>query len=132
MAWILPECKVKNDKSTMIFTGLLAVPPLRTLARNRDPEEPTMPARQQLLVLWLSTSDPGAGVCAWSRYDAAGDDTGKSGDQDQPPYGSALAARRDGWRLLQYPQARMSPSGDEFRLGFLKHEFVLERLVETA
>lgn len=89
-----------------------------------------MPARQQLLVLWLSHSDLGSGVCAWSRYDAAGGDTGKSGDQDAPPYDSALSAMRDGWRVVQYPIAPTPASGDEFRLGFLKHEFVLERLVE--
>ncbi len=89
-----------------------------------------MPSRQQLLVLWLNVSDPGAHVCAWSRYDAAGADTGMSGDQDAPPYGSALEAMRDGWRIIQYPQANTVAHGDEFRVGFLKNEFVLERLVE--
>jgi hypothetical protein len=90
-----------------------------------------MPARQQLLVLWLSHADPGSAVCAWSRYDAAGGDTGASGDQDEPPYDCALTAMRDGWRVIQYPVAVTAPSGDETRLGFLKHEFVLERLVEA-
>ncbi|HYE08205.1 MAG TPA: hypothetical protein VEL07_22015 [Planctomycetota bacterium] len=89
-----------------------------------------MTSRQQLLVLWLTHSDPGGEVAAWSRYDAAGADTGMSGDQDAPPYGSALAAMRDGWRIIQYPRALTPASGDEFRLGFLKHEFVLERVVE--
>ena len=89
-----------------------------------------MAVRQQILVLCLSHADPGAGVCAWSRYGAADGDTGRAGDQDQPPYDTALAAMRDGWRLLQYPVARTPAPGEEFRLGFLKHEFVLERLVE--
>ncbi len=93
-------------------------------------EAPPMPSRQQLLVLWLTHSDPGCEVTAWSRYDAAGPDTGMSGDQDAPPYANALAAMRDGWRIIQYPQARTPARGEEFRLGFLKHEFVLERLVE--
>ncbi len=92
-----------------------------------------MPSRQQLLVLWLSVSDPSSHVCAWSRYDPAGGAlAGMAGDQDAPPYGSALEAMRDGWRIIQYPQAVTVGHGDEFRVGFLKHEFVLERLVEQA
>ena len=89
-----------------------------------------MPLRQKILVLWLTHPEPGAGVCAWSRYDAAGDGTGISGDQDEPPYANALAAMRDGWRVVQYPVAVTPAAGEEFRLGFLKHQFVLERLVE--
>ncbi len=89
-----------------------------------------MPARQQVLVLWLSHPNATSTVCAWSRFDGAGDATGKSGDQDAPPYDSALAAMRDGWRVIQSPVAVTPSIGDEFRLGFLKHEFVLERSAE--
>jgi hypothetical protein len=99
---------------------------------GREPEvEADVAIRQHILILWLQNGNLASGVCAWSRY--LGDSTREptSGEEEGPPYPSALAALRDGWRVLQYPVAVTATPGQEHRTGFLKHEVVLERHVEV-
>ena len=60
--------------------------------------------RQRLMILYQYTSDLASRVGAWSIYDGAGAKEHGSGDAEQPPYASALAAMRDGWRVIQMPQ----------------------------
>jgi hypothetical protein len=91
-----------------------------------------MGRRQQILVLWLATGDLASGVCAWALYDGASSDPHGSGDSDQPPYPSALAAMRAGWRLIQFPTLLTPPPGAEHSTGALKHQCVLEHLVEAS
>jgi hypothetical protein len=88
--------------------------------------------RQQLLILCAASPDLESDVVAWSLYDGAGDRTSVSGDTDAPPYGSVLAAMRDGWRVLQLPATNRAAPGTEHETSFLKWEYVLERLVELA
>jgi hypothetical protein len=89
-----------------------------------------MALRQQILVLWLANGDLASAVCAWTFHDAAAAAPG-SGDGDLPPYPSALAAMRDGWRLIQFPGLPTAPPGAEHTTGALKHQCVLERMVEV-
>ena len=90
--------------------------------------------RQQLLILNLSNSSPESRVTAWALYDGAlspDKPQMQSGDQEEPPYRSVLAAMQDGWRVMQVPVMPHFATGNEFETGHLPFEFVLERMVEV-
>lgn len=90
--------------------------------------------RQQLLYLNLGSSSPESHVVAWAFYDGAASPEKQqmqSGDNNVPPYRSALAAVRDGWRIMQVPQMPHYQTGNEFETGHLPFEFVLERMVDV-
>lgn len=89
-----------------------------------------MSARQQVLMMWLASPSLEARVLGWSFFDG----TAGTGPQpaDDPPYDSGLAALLDGWRLLQISPLHPPIPGHERETSFLKHEFVFERLVDTA
>ena len=89
-----------------------------------------MPATQSVLILWTSHPDLGCGICAWSRYEPGRHDG--TGEDDQPPYASVLAAMDDGWRVVQFPRPLPVIPGAEHQLGFLKHEYILERIAEAT
>lgn len=91
-----------------------------------------MARRQQVLVLWLAHSGLDAEVVAWSRWDGTGAREYTAGDEEEPPYGTGLDALRDGWRLLQTSPLLPHGHGEEFRLGYLKYEFLFEKLVDVA
>jgi hypothetical protein len=86
--------------------------------------------KQQLLVLYATSSSPDSPVGAWSIFDGTGRERHMAGDGDEPPYPSVLAAMRDGWRVIQLPQLRPAAPGAEHDTAFLQYEFVLEKLVE--
>jgi hypothetical protein len=86
--------------------------------------------RQQLLVLYSATSSPESEVGAWSLFDGTGRQSRMAGDADKPPYASVVAAMRDGWRVIQFPQLAAAAPGAEHDTAFLRYEFVLEKLVE--
>ncbi|MBO1332699.1 hypothetical protein [Streptomyces sp. VRA16 Mangrove soil] len=88
--------------------------------------------RQQVLVLYLSTSALDSWVVGWARYDGTGRTTPTSGDSDEPPYETGVAALLDGWRLIQASQLIPPAPGHEYDVSFLKHEFFFERLVDMA
>jgi hypothetical protein len=87
--------------------------------------------RQRLLVLYAATSSPESDVGAWSMFDATDRQAHMAGDSDKPPYASVLAAMRDGWRVIQFPQLAAAAPGAEHDTAFLKYEFVLEKLQEV-
>jgi hypothetical protein len=87
--------------------------------------------RQQLLVLYATTSSPDSDVGAWSIFDGTGRQPHMAGDADKPPYPSVLAAMRDGWRVIQLPPLQAAAPGAEHDTAFLRYEFVLEKLVEV-
>ena len=84
------------------------------------------PPRQELLFLYSENADLASSVVAWSRYSGAGR-TYRSGDSDEPPYDSVVAAMVDGWRVLQVSQQLPAPPGAEHTTAFLKFETLLER-----
>ncbi|MDT0446616.1 hypothetical protein [Streptomyces johnsoniae] len=87
--------------------------------------------RQQVLVLYLSTSALDSGTVGWARYDGTGTTTPTTGDGDEPPYPDGVAALRDGWRLIQAAQLIPPYPGHEYDVSFLKHEFLFEKLVRV-
>ena len=88
--------------------------------------------RQQVLVLYLSSSALDSPVVAWAMYDGSGETRHMSGDNDEPPYRSGLGALRDGWRLIQASPLINHEPGNEFRTGYLKYEFFFEKLIEVT
>lgn len=93
-----------------------------------------MSLRQQLLILHLSEPSLESATCAWATFDATLPPSARqmqSGDGDTPPYGSVLAAMRDGWRVIQLPALPVYRTGFEHETGHLPYEYVLERIVET-
>jgi hypothetical protein len=85
--------------------------------------------RQQVLVLYLGTSALDSAVVGWSWYDGTGRATPTTGDSDEPPYETGVAALRDGWRLFQAAQLIPPYPGHEYDVSFLKHEFLFEKLI---
>jgi hypothetical protein len=88
--------------------------------------------RQKVLVLYLANSALDAPVVAWSLYDGTGAERRMTGDQDEPPYATGLAALQDGWRLFQASQLVPHARGEEFDLAYLKYEFYFEKWIEPA
>jgi hypothetical protein len=86
--------------------------------------------RQQVLVLYLANSSLDSHVVGWSQYDGTGRTAPTTGDSDEPPYESGLAALRDGWRLFQAAQLLPPYPGHEYDVSFMKHEFFFERIVD--
>ncbi|MCG5216362.1 hypothetical protein [Streptosporangium sp. KLBMP 9127] len=84
--------------------------------------------RQQVLVLYLATSALDAPVVGWSSYDGTGRTAPATGDGDEPPYETGVAALLDGWRLFQASQLIPPAPGHEYGTSFLKHEFFFEKL----
>ncbi|MEJ3749448.1 hypothetical protein WEI85_40085 [Actinomycetes bacterium KLBMP 9797] len=84
--------------------------------------------RQQVLVLYLNTSALDGEVIAWASYDGTGRTSPTTGDSDEPPYRTGVAALLDGWRLIQASPLLPPYPGHEYDVSFLKHEFFFERL----
>jgi hypothetical protein len=90
--------------------------------------------RQQVLVLHGSSTDLLSRTVAWAIYDgraATAAQEMRTGDSDQPPYDSVVAALRDGWRVIQVPHPGVVP-GWEHQPGDLPFQFVLTREVAVA
>ena len=87
-----------------------------------------MSCRQQVLILWLSSSALDSGVVAWAFHDG----TAGAGPQlgSDPPYRSGVAALVDGWRLIQMSQLTPPTPGNERETSYLKHEFLFEKLID--
>lgn len=92
----------------------------------------TPTVRQQVLVLYLATSALDSGVVGWSTYDGTGRTKPTTGDSDEPPYETGVAALIDGWRLFQASQLIPPYPGQEHEVSFLKHEFLFERIVPSG
>ncbi|MBM4204986.1 MAG: hypothetical protein FJ194_12675 [Gammaproteobacteria bacterium] len=88
--------------------------------------------RQNVLILYLESSALDSRCIAWSFYEGASNARHDAGDSDEPPYPTGLAAMRDGWRLIQMSPLQQHGSGDEFRVGYLKYEFLFEKLIDVT
>lgn len=89
-----------------------------------------MTRRQQVLILWLSSSALDSGVVAWAFHDG----TAGAGPQpgSDPLYRSGVAALVDGWRLIQMSQLIPPTPGNERETSYLKHEFLFEKLIDLG
>jgi hypothetical protein len=88
--------------------------------------------RQQILILHLANPDLGSRTVAWAIYDGAkkADELQmNTGDSNEPPYGSVLAAMREGWNVIQIAHLPKYIPGHEHETGHLPFEYVLERKV---
>lgn len=92
----------------------------------------TLTDRQQVLVLYLSTSALDSDVIGWSRYDGTRNTAPTTGDSEEPPYQTGVDALADGWRLIQAAQLIPPYPGHEYDVSFLKHEFIFEKIVSQA
>jgi hypothetical protein len=86
--------------------------------------------RQQVLVLYLSTSSLASRVVGWSLFDGTSDLVEEAGAANEPPYATGLEAMRDGWRLFQASQLLPPPAGAEYATSFQKFEFFFEKLAD--
>ena len=86
--------------------------------------------RQKVLVLYLNTSALDSEVRGWANYDGTGQEHHTTGDSFEPPYATGIDALRDGWRVIQFPQAIPPYPGAEFSTSFMKYEFIFEKLVD--
>lgn len=88
------------------------------------------PVRQQVLVLWLSSSALDSAVIGWAFHDGSAG-VGPQPDGD-PPYATGVGALVAGWRLIQMSALHPPLPGHEHDTSFLKHEFVFERMVDLS
>ena len=85
--------------------------------------------RQQVMVLYTSSSALDTRVIAWAFYDGTGEHRHMTGDEDEAPYATGLDALLDGWRLIQASPLISHMKGNEFRTDYLKYEFFFEKMV---
>ena len=91
--------------------------------------------RQQVLYLWAAGSALDSPTVGWAFHDGtdgAGPDLPTdvcdgAAREGSPPYGSGVAALRDGWMLLQSAQLVPIATGHEHQNSYLQYEFVFER-----
>ena len=86
--------------------------------------------RQQILLLWLSSSALDSNVVAWAFHDGTAG-AGPQLDAD-PPYTTGVAALVDGWRLMQMSPLIAPTPGNERETSYLKHEFLFERFIDLG
>lgn len=83
--------------------------------------------RQQVLYLYSKSSNMRSAVASWMLYDPTRPQE-PTLPSSAPPYPSVLAALADGWRVVQFPDAKLYAyqGADNDYLGF---EFILEKMV---
>ncbi len=84
--------------------------------------------RQKVLTLYLATSALDSRVLGWAIYDGTGQESHTTGDNNEAPYETGLAALRDGWRLIQQPILIPPYPGEEYSTSFMKYGFLFEKL----
>ena len=85
--------------------------------------------RQQVLIVWSASSSLDSKLIGWAFHDGtAGAGPQPSGD---PPYMSVIDALQHGWRLLQISPLIPPYPGHERDTSFLKHECLLERMIDS-
>jgi hypothetical protein len=89
-----------------------------------------MMKKQKLLYLYLANSAPSSGTIGWSLFDGTGQDEPNYQADAEAPYGSALEAMRDGWRVIQVPVLSPDLPGQEYKTDYLKFEYILEKMEE--
>jgi len=84
--------------------------------------------RQKIMILYLGNSELTSPTIGWTIYDGTTDEVTIEPVDADPPYPNALAAMRDGWRVIQLPELRPPAPGAEYETAYLKFEVVLEKL----
>ena len=81
--------------------------------------------RQQILYLYSKSTNMRSQLASWALYDATRPQ-GPTLPSDEPPYESVLAAVADGWRVVQFPMAKLYAYEGQDN-DYLGYEFVLEK-----
>ena len=82
-------------------------------------------------MLYLSATSLEGSVTGWAFYNGLEEDLYY--DDDTPPYKTGLDALKDGWRMISYPTLEdIDRRGGEHDLGYLKNEFVFEKMTSGA
>ena len=83
--------------------------------------------RQQILYLYSKSTNMRSPLAGWALYDPTRPQT-PTLPSDEPPYESVLAAVADGWRVVQFPIAKLYAYEGQDN-DYLGYEFVLEKFV---
>ena len=83
--------------------------------------------RQQVLYLYSKSTNMRSPLASWALYDPTVPQE-PTLPNAEPPYESVLAAMADGWRVVQFPIAKLYDYEDQDN-DYLGFEFALERLV---
>lgn len=86
--------------------------------------------RQLVLYLYSKSSNMRSALASWMLYDATKPQEPALPSQT-PPYDSVLAAVADGWRIVQFPDAKLY-AYQGVDNDYLSFEFILERMVQGA
>jgi len=87
--------------------------------------------RQKILILYSSTPDLHSGIGAWRFMMEREKNTIRPADSEEPPYSSVLAAMKDGWRVIQFPQQFPAYPGMELSTSYLRFEYILEKMEDV-
>ncbi len=86
--------------------------------------------RQKLLMVCTESNTPNSAIIAWSLHDGTGAydfDASDLYDPAEPPYPHILAAMRAGWRVMQVPTMHNGSNHQNYELGVLPYEWILEQ-----
>ena len=83
--------------------------------------------RQQVLYLYAKSTNMRSPLASWALYDAT-QPQAPTLPSDEPPYESVLAAVAAGWRVVQFPMAKLYAYEGQDN-DYLGYEFILERFV---
>ncbi|MBT3342097.1 MAG: hypothetical protein HN712_15730 [Gemmatimonadetes bacterium] len=83
--------------------------------------------RQLVLYLYSKSTNMRSGLASWMLYDATKPQEPTLPSQEAP-YDSVLDAVADGWRIVQFPDAKLY-SYQGVDNDYLGYEFILEKMV---
>ena len=83
--------------------------------------------RQQVLYLYAKSTNMRSPLASWALYDPT-QPQAPTLPSAEPPYESVLAAVADGWRVVQFPIAKLYAYEGQDN-DYLGYEFVLEKFV---
>jgi hypothetical protein len=87
---------------------------------------------QDILYLFHTDASLESQVIGWSRFFASVPGPIEIVDEEEPPYTSVLNAMRDGWQVLQVPELKEPPKGQEYEVGYLSYQTVLQRMTDVS
>ncbi len=86
---------------------------------------------QDILVLYQTSPALDVTPVAWARHDSSkGTGIQDLIEEDNPPYPNAMAAMRDGWRVIQMSEYKHRTEEDGYELGPFPYQTVLSRFSE--
>jgi hypothetical protein len=103
---------------------------MQTLTAATHPHRgATVHSRQELLILYLDSSDLSRAITAWTYWSGSDPSAHRlRTDLHEPPYQTGIEALLDGWRLIKYPTLQSHDERDDgFAVDYFPNEFVFEK-----